>query len=191
MVDLWVRLRVADPAAYSALTALNRFGGLEVPLTRLSRAWLWRFTLEVPNRAAAEAAVESWACRSEALVNPNQHAFGVGDTPWPAADPGPVFWVATRDRPDHRGREVRALVRDRLGEQRLTDAQAITVWELALPPSTAGELGRRVANGAAQARGHRRGLLANPYAQDWAVLEASSASAIGAALALPAAAQEG
>jgi hypothetical protein len=165
-IQLWVERLASDPAAWTALHALQMMMSTHAPI-KVGRADLWelRVELKVGENNVAER-FESWMRASNLFVNPSRDRGvvlgGVAPLPGPAA-----ALVAVVDRGGAESRAHAITLGHALGGS--WRARKGVVWTLGWPPERESDV-PALAELAAWARRRSSGLLVNPESQDAVVL---------------------
>lgn len=158
---LAVSLKSPDPAAITALGALQRFMEPDCP-TRMLRYDLWEF--ETPAYADRQRIMEAVAGYPD-IINPNKQRGSFLDGELPAVAEDGIVWVGVRVEDVSSaasGNWTTILSRSGLA---IDSVQLGVLWMLGYPPGTEpGEAARR-AGSIATAVDRSRGLLANPVSQ--------------------------
>jgi len=165
-IQLWVERLASDPAAWTALHALQMLMGKDAPI-KVGRADLWELRVE-PKAGEHDVSdrFETWMRASNLFVNPSRDRGvvlgGVAPLPGPA-----VALVAVVDRGGAESRAHAITLGHALGGT--WRARKGAVWTLGWPAEREADV-VALADRAAFARRRSSGLLVNPESQDAVVL---------------------
>ena len=163
-IQLWVERQAMDPAASTALAALQLLLGRDAPV-KVGRADLWELSATNAGADAGER-FETWLRSSNLFLNPNRDRGVVlgGVAPVPGPSVASVVTIE-RGQPDSRAHAL-TLAHALGGTWRVRRG---TVWTLLWPAERAADVAQ-LAEKAAWARRRSSGLLVNPESQDAQVL---------------------